>query len=104
MTGCDVCRHHSTTSTRSFYYMTTNMHEIVLHMDLLLCVCLTCMHWLLLSATTTLPLLEAEIPCRLVNSPFSLPREPEGKMVTHLLNVPFDIFTVIVVCNIIPVG
>lgn len=37
---------------------------------------LTCMHWLLLSATTTLPLLEAEIPCRFVNSPFSLPREP----------------------------
>lgn len=37
---------------------------------------LTCMHWLLLSATTTLPLLEAEIPCRFVNSPFSRPRDP----------------------------
>ena len=37
----------------------------------------TCMHWLLLSATTTLPLLEAEMPWRLVNSPFSLPLEPE---------------------------
>lgn len=38
---------------------------------------LTCMHWLLLSATTTLPLLEVEIPCRFVNSPFSRPREPK---------------------------
>lgn len=69
-------------------------------MHLPLCVWLTCMHWLLLSATTTLPLLEAEIPCRLVNSPLSLPREPDREIITHSVDVPFDIFTSVSACHI----
>lgn len=38
----------------------------------------TCTHWLLLSATTMRPALDVEIPCKLVNSPFSRPRLPAG--------------------------
>lgn len=50
------------------------------------------MHWLLLSDTTTLPLLEAEMPCRLVNSPLSLPRLPARQsrkaQYTRVANTP----------------
>lgn len=38
----------------------------------------TCTHWLLLSATMMRPALDVEIPCKLVNSPFSRPRLPAG--------------------------
>lgn len=82
------------------FYMVANTYMFALtRIFIPLCVFLTCMHWLLLSATTTLPLLEAEIPWRLVNSPFSLPREPDKKIITLSEGVTFNIFTLVSVCR-----